>query len=226
MEKNKQYLYVFFSEVPINTFSNKEMLAASTLSKERQEKISKFYHDVDKRLSLCGEMYIRYLMEKMYCIKGEDIIIQKNNYGKPYLKECNDIFFNISHTRNAIVVAVSSNEVGIDIEKLVAPPYDIIDSVFSKKEKEIIEKEDVNKTSFFYSIWTRKESYLKWLGTGINEQLNLIDTMSIDSCFFKMQNVQGYMVTVCSELENDFAVIDLNYEEILKKYILNKVERM
>ena len=47
-----------------------------------------------------------------------------------------DVFFNISHSGEWVVVALADKEIGIDVEKLKKPVYRIAERYFSKVELE------------------------------------------------------------------------------------------
>lgn len=93
-------------------------------------------------------------------------------HGKPWLANDATIDFNLSHSEDLAMLAVGNRSpVGIDIEcvkpGLVAP--DLIDMIFSQQEKSKLAELSSNEMeSFFFRIWTAKESYLKLLGSGLS----------------------------------------------------------
>lgn len=94
--------------------------------------------------------------------------ITYNEYGKPYLKN-KQVYFNISHSKNLIAIIISDVECAIDIQivenKKAHDKY--IKKILSDDEKEIYNNH-LDKISYFYELWTKKETYYKYLGTGIN----------------------------------------------------------
>lgn len=122
--------------------------------------------------------------------------IEYNEYGKPYLKNINNVYFNISNTSNINVCVVSDKEIGVDIE---SPKYvsGIFNMVFTKKEKEIVRMSD-NKELDFIKIWTMKESYVKLLGVGISFGLKSVDTTKLtDKIDFKYY--KNYVIAIAKE---------------------------
>ena len=99
-----------------------------------------------------------------------------NEYGKPYLKD-NAVYFNISHTKNIIVVAVSDKEVGVDIQYKCYRPR-VKDKYFTKEEKAYIDN-SLDKEDAFTAIWVKKEAYLKMIGQGLSYGLNNVDTTKL-----------------------------------------------
>ena len=91
------------------------------------------------------------------CGKNMDIKkIYKGQYGKPYYDD--KFYFNISHSKNYIVVAVDEDEVGIDIEesRYVSPSF--TKRILTKNEK-VMDGDILNN-------WVLKEAYTKYLGVG------------------------------------------------------------
>ena len=122
--------------------------------------------------------------------------IDYNKYGKPYLKNINNIYFNISNTSNINVCVVSDQEIGVDIE---SPKYvsGIFNLVFTNKEKELVRMSN-NKELDFIKIWTMKESYVKLLGVGISFGLKNVDTTKLtDKIDFKFY--KNYVIAIATE---------------------------
>lgn len=86
--------------------------------------------------------------------------------GKPYLVENNDIWFNISHCREAIVTAVSNREVGVDAEGRRRYSDHLLERCYSEQERQSVH-DSADSENEFARIWTRKEAFFKWTGTGI-----------------------------------------------------------
>ena len=104
---------------------------------------------------------------------------QTNEHGKPYYDPAlsqlspSDLqlptYFSISHCSAAIAVAVSDHPVGIDVETInrrITP--DLIRYTMNNDEQSAIFATLNNQHSTFFRFWTRKEAYLKLIGTGIN----------------------------------------------------------
>lgn len=87
-------------------------------------------------------------------------------HGKPFLTNYDGIHFNISHCREAIVTAISNNPVGIDVEGRRRFSDGLLQRAFNDEEQGKV-KDSVDPEMEFARIWTRKESYFKYTGTGI-----------------------------------------------------------
>ena len=91
------------------------------------------------------------------------------------------MYFNISHTRGIGVVVFSRQEIGIDIEKIECFNRRIVERFYCSEEKKYIfdEKDEEKRKQHFYEIWTKKEAYLKWSGTGIRGESMRINVLKL-----------------------------------------------
>jgi len=91
--------------------------------------------------------------------------IEYQESGKPFLR---DVFFNISHTENLVVCALSTKgEIGIDIEKVKQVSLADFNAWFTEKEWAKINSSP-SPLQKFYWYWTRKESIIKALGVNLS----------------------------------------------------------
>ena len=99
------------------------------------------------------------------CNKSVDLLkIEKSSNGKPFLiNSIKPLYFNISHSRNYSVIAISDKDIGVDIE-LMRDFYNdaIVKKYFSEEEQNV-----VCKNNNFLEIWTRKEAVVKLKGESI-----------------------------------------------------------
>ncbi len=138
------------------------------------------------------------LLEKTAAEKFNSFEIVKGQHGKPYLKEIENFCFNISHSGEISVLALSDSEVGVDAEKIKKADLRIAKRCFLQNEAEYILREDSDNR--FFEIWTRKEAYLKYKGTGISGGLQSVDTFNC-SPDIKTFFIDGYVISVCGDGE-------------------------
>ena len=179
-----------------------------TLKKEKQCKISKILKDEDKKRSILGEVLLINLLNELN-IDYTTINIIKNKFGKPYIKDLN-LFFNISHSKDFVICAISNMKIGIDIEKIREINKSIVNQFATDKEKDFIYELDreYNKRSF--EIFTLKEAYFKCLGTNLNnikeiefELNNNIVKSNIDGYEFKLiHEIDNYVIAICEKQDN------------------------
>lgn len=188
----------------INFINNLE-----NIDEERKAKIERYKQTDDKLRSLGAGILLNYIREK-YNI-SDKVLVEK--YGKPYF-ESNKIYFNLSHSGNFVVAAVSTHNVGIDIQRVKEDKHRVAEKNFLPSECNFINaaKDDVEKMERFCQIWTAKEAYLKYIGMGLRKPLNsfvvtiegeelyLPENKELRLVQFKMD--EKYIVTVCGSIED------------------------
>ncbi len=120
--------------------------------------------------------YSRTLLTELLC----------NDYGKPYV---DDVYFSISYSEPYVIVAISDEEIGVDIEVIDELTYDDVKPFLNKKEKISITPE--SSVEEYYTIWTKKEAVLKLIGTGFQKEP---DSVNVNSSQIK---VDGKVVSLC-----------------------------
>lgn len=91
--------------------------------------------------------------------------ISFHEHGKPFFNGA-EFQFNLSNTKNTVVLASGNLELGIDVEWIRKPRSIIYKRVFSDREVSLIEEsKDASRT--FTRLWTRKEAVVKLFGGGI-----------------------------------------------------------
>ena len=101
-----------------------------------------------KNSTVLARLILKEMVNKLD-LNYDGIVLSKN--GKPHFKSLG-VYFNYSHSKNYILVALSSEELGVDIEENRLIPDNV-----AKKYLNNIEKEKRLK------YWVIKESYVKLL---------------------------------------------------------------
>ena len=84
---------------------------------EENKKINSYFKIEDRQRFFIEILLMKNLISEICNIKIEDIIIEYNEFGKPYLKNDLNYKFNISHSNELIVIGMDfENEIGVDIE--------------------------------------------------------------------------------------------------------------
>jgi len=153
-----------------------EKVLSKFLSVKEQERRSRFLAPDDCKTYVISHGILRLILSFYTNSDPEDLSYYYDINNKPGIPK-NPVFFNLTHTKNAFAIAVTRNHyVGIDLEdintgieiKAIASNY------FGPKECEYIFHTDKGAFERFFLIWTRKEAFLKALGTGIIDKLDEI----------------------------------------------------
>jgi len=150
------------------------------LSEEETEKSLRYRMEEDKQRYIFSRGALRSLLGKYLRKSPETIEFKAGPNKKPLLKSDRDqeLHFNISHSGDFVLIAVSEDAVGVDIEK-IDPHFrfrEILTGNFSQAEIELIEHA-ANPRETFYWLWTRKESLLKACSKGLIDNLDAISVL-------------------------------------------------
>lgn len=169
-------IYFFDNYASLNLDEYKTVLPV-----ERAARFERFRQTRDKENCLAAYLLLKYALKQNGI---EDFKIETAENEKPFLKS-EKIFFNISHCKSGVAVAVSDNEVGIDIQDIEPYKESVAKRVCTEKEIELIEKSE-NKDRAFTRIWTLKEAAAKCDGSGIR----ILDNFSFENSknFFQKYN--------------------------------------
>ena len=142
-------LYVLDVEL---VFHHKKYLL-ETVNETQKEKALKFKSEINQVRSLASS----YLMNKL-----SKEPIKFNDTGKPFYE--NGPHFNVSHSGQYIVMAVSNKDIGVDIEENKEKDMSALIRIFNDAEAKMI-KEHAD----FYYLWCAKESLIKCIGSSISK---------------------------------------------------------
>lgn len=96
-----------------------------------------------------------------------------NEHGKPFLQEYPDLFFSISHCKEAAGCLVAGCPCGLDVECIRKAKPDLVRHTMSPEETERIFSNPFPDIAFSH-LWTQKEAVLKLKGTGIIDDLHSV----------------------------------------------------
>ena len=140
-------------------------------SEGRRRRADKFMFPEDRKRCLCAELLMRYSLFTGRGIRftGEPLL---GKYGKPYIQGAEDLFFSASHSGKWAVTAYGSSQVGADVEVIKSGSSSIAEGCFTQSEQDYVFADDEGADERFIKLWTLKESYIKYLGTGLSTPLD------------------------------------------------------
>lgn len=138
-----------------------------SLSARRREKIARTRLDADKRLLLGAGLLLDRAL-RPFGLREQDAEIILREHGKPYLAGRDDLFFSLSHSGNVALCAVSDHELGADVQAHRDVREELLRRICTESEYAALAScTPAEKKKLFLRLWTAKESYLKYLGTGL-----------------------------------------------------------
>ena len=181
-------LLIFFDMVLVASNTSKFMIKdlKKFLKEEELEKLDAYKSEIAKINFAVSRSLLNKAFEMILDIPIENVVVLRDRYNKPYIKNKSGVKFNISHTDGFVVIGFSKKELGIDIEK-VNDGFafeDILENCFTSREIKNIG----SNTSMFYRYWTAKEAYLKYEGHGLMRNPKEIEVIYIDDRIIKIED--------------------------------------
>ncbi len=139
------------------------------------------------------------------------IEIETTPRGKPFLKEHRGLFYNLSHSGEYAICALSDQEVGVDIQKWRGITNSgIANRVMHDKERAAFSWDKVGSEEEFYRFWAAKEAYVKCGGEGLLKDFReiivdfskgeVIDTTTNKKRkLYMLDKLSGYSIAVCED---------------------------
>ena len=188
-------------------------------------------NSTSKLQTVAGELLARYSVGQYLKKPDQEINLVFGEKGKPHIGNLSDVHFNISHSGNYVVCAVSKTEVGIDVERIRKVNLRIAERFFSHSEiHDLMARDEADRMHYFITLWTIKESYLKAIGRGLTQHLNSF-TIITKGKYYQLtgnkeaegyrvethQLNQEYMMAFCTPLPYSGSVIGhVMLKEIIK----------
>ena len=117
-------------------------------------------------------------------LEGKDLAaVAREPSGKPYFPDAPEVCFSLSHTRGAVLAALSDRPVGADLELVRPAPPHLARRVGQEGED-------------FFRSWVRREARGKRTGEGITAQLRAETAMEPGERFGYVETFPGYVAGV------------------------------
>ncbi len=162
-----------------------------SLAAEERERAQRFRFEKVRDRWLAGRVALRRILARELHVAPHDLAFRTLEHGKPALagRHAGALEFNLSHSGGCALVGVSrSAPLGVDVEE-VTPLDDlraVAESHFAPEECDrLFALTGDAQVEGFYRFWTRKEAYIKALGTGLGHALDRFAvTHEPDDCRF------------------------------------------
>lgn len=166
----KSILCIYDQLAEMGEQQTEELIAS--LPRWRREQALRFKHLQGRKECAMGYSQLLHGLRERFNINDSPSFIY-NEYGKPFLKGYPELFFSISHCREAVGCFIADQPCGLDIEYIRKAKPDLVRHTMSLEETEAIfsaESPDIA----FTRLWTQKEAVLKLLGMGIIDDLHSV----------------------------------------------------
>lgn len=152
---------------------------AVLLSADEQARAARFKFDADRRRFTVSRGTLRQLLARYLPLEPARIQFDVGPQGKPAPAGQPEFHFNLAHSGELALIAVTKNQpVGVDVEQLRPMPDRemIARRFFSKAEFAALQTVPAaEQNRAFFNAWTRKEAFIKALGKGLSHPLDAFD---------------------------------------------------
>ncbi|MFC5908823.1 4'-phosphopantetheinyl transferase family protein [Streptacidiphilus monticola] len=151
-------------------------LGDSVLSTAERARAAGFHREDDRRDYVVSHVALRVVLGARTGVRPAAVAFTRaacpgcgGPHGRPELAD-GAAEFSLSHARGAALVAVAAGVVGADVELLPAADVlaDLTTALHPREQQELALLPTEGRPAAFTRAWSRKESYLKALGTGLS----------------------------------------------------------
>ncbi len=154
------------------------------LSQEERVRARSFRFELDRVRFVARRAFARRVLARYVGVSPADIRIRISPLGKPELDPPCGVSFNTSHSDGLAVIAIADGRrVGVDIERVRRIPgaLELADRYFAPQEAHLLRSTpEEDRADVFLTIWTRKESYAKAIGSGLSIPFEAFDVSKAD----------------------------------------------
>ncbi|WP_295797377.1 4'-phosphopantetheinyl transferase superfamily protein [Mucilaginibacter sp.] len=148
----------------------------SILTRDEIDRANRFYQQKDRNRFIISRAALRTILGKYLNLAPEAIEFGSGLNKKPFIKSGNqnNLQYNLSHSGEAILLAVADSTIGADIEFINHNfgYHEVLADNFSPGEVNYIAEAD--SIHRFFKLWTRKEAITKATAQGLDCDLRLL----------------------------------------------------
>lgn len=150
----------------------------SVLSDDEHDRARRFHFEVHRRCFVAAHAATRRILAFYAHVNPLSLQFTEGEFGKPSLTNGNGLEFNLSHSGDLALLAVSRERaVGVDVERWneETEHLTLAEHFFSEAECEALRglaQANEQVVAGFFAAWSRKEAYIKASGHGITRGLH------------------------------------------------------
>jgi 4'-phosphopantetheinyl transferase len=150
--------------------------AAVLLDDEEQCRASRFKFPQHRRRFMMAHAGLRLILARYTQAAADKLRFAKHNHNKPYLADFPQVQFNLTHSEDVALCAITLNTpLGIDVEyhQSSTDMLGVAERFFSPDEFQfLIQLPASQQAQGFFNAWTRKEAFIKAIGDGLHFPLD------------------------------------------------------
>lgn len=201
-------VHIFLANLDVSALELSRL--TQTLSSDEQDRANRFYFEQHRHRYIAGRGILRKILGRYLGMEPEKVQFTYSSRGKPMLAGLSQLMFNLSHSENLALYAVTRDRLlGVDIEYL--RPMSDLDGLakrfFLPTESAVLRSlPPKQQAETFFRYWTCKEAYLKATGDGLS-QLEQIEVSLTPGEPAKLQTSADWSLTEIIPADNYAAAV-------------------
>ena len=172
--------------------------ALAEISEQRREQALRFRFERGQRTCVLAYLLLKRGLREEYGIT-DNPLFEYGEHGKPSIVGHPEIYFNLSHCREAVACVVADHPVGIDVECIREFRDSLVNFAMNIDEVVRIQAAECPDVEFI-RLWTMKEARLKLTGEGITDDIKTALSAADHFRFTTVERLdRNYIYTVCEE---------------------------
>jgi 4'-phosphopantetheinyl transferase len=151
--------------------------ARALVSEDERDRAARFHFDRDRFRHVFAHAALRQILARYRHAAPTALTFETTNFGKPFLKGGPE--FNLTHSGELALLAVTNRKaLGVDVEREQrATDYALLaQRFFSAPEiADLTALSAADQPRAFFTLWTRKEAFIKAIGEGLSFPLAAFD---------------------------------------------------
>lgn len=154
----------------------------SLLADDELATAARYHFPAHRRRSIVRRAALRSILAGYLGTGSAELRFVYGPQGKPALAETTAaVHFNVSHSGELALIAVSQQPLGVDLEKWrEVADADLVARRFFTLQEVAAQRAAPDGNQLFLRHWTRKEAVIKAVGRGLSMPLNTFDISTID----------------------------------------------
>lgn len=156
---------------PLLASAGEQTALRGVLSADEQARADRFRFPRDRRRYVVARGMLRRLLAARLGCSADAVSFDYGPFGKPALRDAGRLSFNLSHSDELAILAVTDGApVGIDLERIRSIADGFAEHAFAPEERAAIRVlPPQGLEAAVFACWTRREAYLKAVGTGLSQ---------------------------------------------------------
>lgn len=150
-----------------------------SLSRDELDRAGRFHFQRDRVQYIVAHAMLRCVIARYAHAAAASLDFDTGPFGKPSLRGDSPLEFNMSHSADVVIVAVTwGRRVGVDVEQWSesVEVESLAQTVFSPAESAyVLDQGAAERVPAFFQVWSRKEAYIKATGDGVSRGLDHFD---------------------------------------------------